>query len=66
MKIKVVYQMTAYIEAEDLEKCIDIWEDTPITIEKTLEDGGYIGTEYDELLGAYNAETHEELDTSLW
>lgn len=57
--------MSAYIEADTLEQCHQIWDNEPLTIGKQLEDG-HIGTEYDELLGVYDAETLNEIEHKNW
>ena len=65
MKIRVDYRMSAYIEADTLEDCRDMWINTPITQEEQQEEG-WFGTEYVELLGVYNADTLEEINTKNW
>lgn len=57
--------MSAYIEADTLEQCHQIWDNESLTIDKQLEDG-HIGTEYDELLGVYNADTLDEIEHRDW
>ena len=57
--------MSAYIEADTLEQCHQIWDNESLTIDKQLEDG-HIGTEYDELLGVYNADTLDEIEHKDW
>lgn len=57
--------MSAYIEADTLEQCHQIWDNVDLTLEK--QDGdGYIGTEYDELLEVYDADTLNEIEHKDW
>lgn len=65
-KIKVTYQMSAYIQAEDLEECQNIWDNTDLTDDWKVGKDTYIKTEYDELLGVYDANTLEEIDHKDW
>lgn len=57
--------MSAYIEADTLEQCHEIWDNVNLTMDEQVSDG-HIGTEYDELLEVYDAETLNELDHKDW
>lgn len=65
MRIKVKYTMSAYIEADTLERCHEIWDEVSLTMEGH-QDNEFIGTEYDELLGVYNADTLDEIEHKNW
>lgn len=68
-KIKVVYQMSAYIEADTLEECKNIWEDAPLNQgghSLTGSHDGQMCTKYDELIGVYKQDTLEEMSTKDW
>lgn len=65
MKIKVQYRMSAYIKADTLEQCHQIWDNVDLTLDKQKGDG-HIGTEYDELLEVYDADTLEEIEHKNW
>lgn len=57
--------MSAYIEADTLEQCHQIWDNVDLTFDKQ-EGDGHIGTEYDELLEVYDADTLEEIKHKDW
>lgn len=68
-KIKVVYQMSAYIEADTLEECKNIWNDAPLNQEGHFLTGshdGWMCTEYDNLIEVYKQDTFEEIITKDW
>ena len=57
--------MSAYIEADTLEQCHQIWDNVDLILDKQ-EYEGHIGTEYDELLGVYDADTLNEIEHENW
>lgn len=57
--------MSAYIEANTLEQCYQIWDNVDLTLDKQ-EGDGHIDTEYDELLEVYDADTLEEIKHKNW
>lgn len=61
MKIRIKYTMVAYIEADTLDKCNQIWENIPLNIDKNIE-GGHFTAEYGEVLEHCNADTFEEIN----
>ena len=65
MRIKVVFQMSAYIEANSLDVCKEIWEDYPLNKEEQLHEG-HIGLEYDQLLDVVDADTLEDINHQNW
>ena len=57
--------MSAYIEADTLEQCHEIWDAVNLTKDEQLLEG-HIGTEYDELLEVYDADTLNEIEHKDW
>lgn len=57
--------MSAYIEADTLEQCHKIWDAVNLTKDEQLLEG-HVGTEYDELLEVYDADTLNEIEHKDW
>lgn len=61
--------MSAYIEADTLEECKNIWNDAPLNQEGHFLTGshdGWMCIEYDKLIGVYKQDTFEEVTTKDW
>lgn len=65
MRIKVQYRISAYIEADTLEQCHQIWDNVDLTLNKQ-EGNSHIDIEYDELLEVYDTDTLEEIEHKNW
>lgn len=61
MKIKIIYTMSAVIEAADLDKARNIWEGVELEKAIAFSDGATIQTEFREVTEAYDSDTWEDV-----
>lgn len=64
MRIVVTYTMKAYIEADNIDDCTDIWLKTDIAMDKEYQNG-VIHTEYGQLQDIMDLDKMEEISLKL-